>query len=371
MAKTKPNNNKKKNGNKTGNKKQRNKLVQSNGSSMVQAKSGLRYKVPANATYSRPARELRDLILDPCNAALVPGPIGAGPSGYITRLRTRIQLHSIASRNNGYFLWFPDYHNYNSAGTGSCFGWEYSDTTTPPTNSVGSGFGSANNPGSNTAYRIRDPAFGFVAGTAESARTLAACAAIIYTGTTMNCSGEVAINTSIDPGSALFSSNGLPNTTANYFSTAQTVIRMPQTKADVLHMPTDINSIWHTAGNNYVDNINNSTDTPLSVAENSTSYLTDLGPATGQVPGIAIAWAGLPNGTTNDLVIELTKVVEWRPRGDQGIVAAQFSNDRPVSFSSVLSGLPNKAFQVMESMSNLGQLTGGGVVGTMARMIGI
>lgn len=355
--------------NKKKTKKQSQSLVVKNGSSMVQAQGGYRVRMPKGGFGGRPTTDLRKLILDPCNAALVPGPIGAGPSGYITRLRTRITLHSISSRNNGYFVWFPDYHCFDASGTGSAFVWEYTDISTQPENAVGSPFGSANNPGSNTAYRIADPAYRFIGSSAESARTLAACAAVLYTGTTMNCAGEIGVNTNIDPSSLIYSTSGLPASVQNVLETSQSVMRMPATKVDVLHMPTDINSIWHTNGSNYVDNPNTAPDTPVSVAPNNASYLTDIGVNTGLAPGIAIAWNGLLNSTTNDLVIELTKVVEWRPRMSQNIVSGQFSNDRPISFSSVLSGLPDKAFQVMESVSSMGQLMGGGVVGAMSRMI--
>lgn len=361
MAKTKPAKNKKSRSKRSN--------AESNPQTIASSKTVVRLANP-----SQRSSALRRLILDPCNAPLVPGPRSGINSCYVARVRTRYTFHSIAAANTGYFVWFPDYHNSTSAqGIGSVFAFETGTIGSAPLNTVAIPFGSSIGPGFQSAYRLQDPAFPLLntgIGPAESARTLAACISVIYTGSTVNCSGEIAIATGIDPNTLLNTSAGAPIAPVDVFNLAQTIRRTPENKLEIRHSPTDLNSRWRTGGYpNAASGNFDAVDTPLIIGVPSTNATT-MPQLADQPPGIAVAWNALSTSNTNDLVFEITKVIEWRPRAGYNLSAGVTADNSPASFTEAVSNIAHIVSKVVDYAGHFNELMGGNTVGAMRRTLG-
>jgi hypothetical protein len=152
------------------------------------------------------------MLIDPCNAPLVPGAYG-NTSFKMRRLTSEISF-TVAAGNTTYYLWMPKYH---------CLA-----TFSKPVNLiVGNGFGGAVSVntvalpygcgGSNT-NSANDPARDFVnTSTVRDARTVAACMDLTFTGRTDAASGTITKIPAVKLSSFFRNVSGTPSFTGYTF----------------------------------------------------------------------------------------------------------------------------------------------------------
>lgn len=136
------------------------------------------------------------MILDPCDATLVPGLYGAS-EGLLAKTKITFNVTPFPSAPNtaGYALWCPDFHNPKSGLSGNTFMYLTSNSATPPFNNAGAVYGAATfqpPTAQNTAFHIGDPAGALVASDiVNDARVLSACMTITFLGKMIDSAGEV------------------------------------------------------------------------------------------------------------------------------------------------------------------------------------
>lgn len=163
--------------------------------------------------------------MDPCGATLVPGTYDTS-AGNLVRNKSEFEVPAVSQGTHGgpptcgYCIWFPDFSNvaFDSLAPpsdglirGNLFFFSSPDPSEVPVNIGVNKYGSGD-PG--TARQLNDPSANFVYSTSVStARPIAACMEMLYSGTVLDSAGEVAYleNISVaellghgDPGSAAF-----------------------------------------------------------------------------------------------------------------------------------------------------------------------
>lgn len=258
-------------------------------------------------------RDYMKLLMNPCSGKLVHAPLsGTSAPGYLARNYRRFTLHLTAGSNNGYLAWFPSYHtggNEQSSAGGNLFVFETNSTSNAPTNTVTEPWGAATATTSPRGATLRDPSWGFVSSTTvSSARTIAACAQVMYTGSTANTSGVVGVCSGMTPQQVLTGNAGGPLTVEMALSLCPNVSRTPLTAREARWMPDEQVPQMRSPLGNIVP-VNTSSPFEVGASATSTTGITPVAHGTGFI----IAWAGLPSTTSNDFMVELYKVIEWQP----------------------------------------------------------
>lgn len=245
------------------------------------------------------------MVADPCRAPLEYPMYGGTENGYLLRVRSTFTLHATAANNNGSFVWFPDFHNSGS-GVSNCFGWEFNNTG-GPTNTIAVPMGTGGAGG--LAYQ--DPAHSWViSNNVASARTIAACITFNYVGPTTSAAGQVAYLSGIQrlpvvAGGAA----GAPVSTAEYFVLTDKTTRTPLMQLENKFVPTDGSRFFRTAGGAAL-----AADAGFIMGVPATSNtVPGTSIAADTYGGIGFAWRGLSSASNNDVIIELVKVIEWKP----------------------------------------------------------
>jgi len=282
-----------------------------------------------------PAQDLRlmalaSLIRDPCNSKIdnIPGATG---ETIIRRIRTQITLHEAAAYNNGYLLWFPEYHGSASRlSTGSnCNMFAYEQTVAGvgvrPTNTAVAPLGGGAATGISGTF-LKDPVSAIVSGDTTAygaACTLAACMTFLYSGTTSDNAGFVYGVEDIAP-SIFFNNQGGAAGSANgavsiqvLTSYAKTRMRTPLEGMEIVVRPKRY--VFRGPGS----------DTGTLAQFGAVDTLFGIGGAGAQstlvasdanlVAGFGIAWTGLSAPLSN-VSMECIKVVELSIRPTEGII---------------------------------------------------
>jgi len=256
------------------------------------------------------------MIVDPCNGPVVP--YAASQGGYVTRFKRTIKLHQVAANNNGYLVWFPDYHNMHLEGEGgNCLYFESANSADSPYNLSSHPLGTGTTGGQFTA----DPVYSWAdSATCQDARTLAACIRLRYSGKLADAEGTIAAIREISAtqffnGSGAFNS---PCSIDQLMTFAPEVERFNPEGIEIRYRPHDDTSVPRTSGKSS----NTTTDRcfQLGVTGTVATSMPSGDVAGGEKRGIAIAWTGLNTGATSDVWVDFVKVVEWRPNTSSGMV---------------------------------------------------
>jgi len=262
--------------------------------------------------------KLARMIADPCMAPLARGTLKDG-EGMVERVRNTQTLHITNVNNGGYVVWFPAYHNQaGNAGYGAnSFYFETANTGLGPVNTVAAPYGL----GGLSASTISDPAHGWLGrGIVQDARTLGACMQIYQTGAVAATQGVLAVLQNV-PLTALVAGGGVnatPASVAQLMAYATTKMRFPTEPVEVKWAPSDVTAVWHTSGINANTVVAGATslaeDNCVTLGNPATVATTVTGgPAADSIRGIGFAWSGLLTNTTQDVLVDFTKVFEWRP----------------------------------------------------------
>lgn len=260
------------------------------------------------------------MLMDPCKARLTYGPMGgSSDSGYLLRVQSRFVLHGTSAANNGYLVWFPDFHAFSNAP--NLFTFETATPSTAPLNTIAVPYGTGS---ATTSTAQRDPANQWVSGSnCAAARTLAGCVRIFSTAAVSNVAGQFAVTTGITPHQLL--NSGSPSgcmSVVDFATFSQDVERMDLMTKEVKHAPSTNSSIFRPLDvNSAVDSSGNCLLLGIVTASNTT-----VGPLASQTNGIAVSWMGLSTSgsAANDLVIELVKIIEWLPDSNSGVTEPQY-----------------------------------------------
>jgi len=286
------------------------------------------------------------MIANPCDASIEPVFLGDLEGGVAIRLRQRLVLHGTAAKNCGMVVWYPGYHNGGVDGvcatTGTtnsnysfgsnCFVFETATPGTAPTNLSTAGSALGNNIASDAAcgHFLADPAFSYLSDAdIGEASTLAACMRIKYLGSTSAQAGEVALVRHLSPADFINADTATPSvqSVSQIFNYASYTERLTSGR-ELKFRPTDTSMIPRTVGSygqqdNAVDGLyDNGVDAVFATPKVSATGFTVIAAQqdASRPQGIAIAWMGLNTANTGDLVIELTKVVQYHVRPRSGIM---------------------------------------------------
>lgn len=265
------------------------------------------------------SKQYAELLMNPCGGKLVyPPSLGASESGYLVRLYRRYVFHGTGANNSGHFTWFPGFCGNNIAGFNAVH-FETSNPDTSPTNTTVNPFGSGGIGGTSAP----DPAGTWCSSSnVASARTVAACARVYYTGTLSNNSGTMAVVPTITPDQLLYGSVGNPVTPNSLITMAPVVTRIPLEAREVRWAPSTGDLTYKAIDRAGTGDIN----APFKATGGAVTVPT---PVSNGTNGVAISWSGLNTTGTNDFIIECIKVIEWLP--DTNSIIQPMSNPRPRS----------------------------------------
>lgn len=257
------------------------------------------------------------MLADPCDGPLIP--YAASGGGYVTRFKRTIKLHHVPANNNGYIIWFPDFHGTSGQGNpANVVYYEDATSSTPPTNTTAGPFGSGI---TGSGQFTMDPCFNWVnSATCQDARTLAACLRLRYSGKLADTTGTIAVVKEISA-SQLFNGSGGVNTPAsvdNLMTFAPEVERFNPEGVEVRYRPHDDTSLPRSTGLSV-----NSAGDRVFLCGTSGTAATQLpvgDVATADKRGIGIVWTGLNSGASVDVWVDMIKIVEWTPNTSVGIV---------------------------------------------------
>jgi len=295
---------------------------------------------------------------DPCNA--VPESITTTDmlGGQVQRIRTRLVLHTTAASNNGYVVWFPAYHNAGTDGTQriatgvspaygggiNCIAFESSDSTARPTNgnTLATALGSSTTTTGGQARAMCDPCFPFLNGNnIDKAVTLGACITARYVGATSLAAGEIVGISNLEA-TGFFTSTAYYATglsTVDLFNYAAGQPRRMDGCTEVRWRP-DMDARVRSLGDQCIVNggpvsqPNTTADAPLLLSS-STGTLGANAQYVGASKAIGLAWLGLNLNQGGDLVIEMTKIVQFTFRPTTGVMERI---PRPISGPAINGG---------------------------------
>jgi len=296
-----------------------------------------------------PAVKWAKLIADPCYGQLTHPLYGGTTGGYLARFKRTFTAHTTAGLNNGWFAWFPEYHcDQGNAASANFYApqssWLYESSSDVgfPTNSQGDPFGSA----PNSARPQQDPASTFLRGVNGTARTVAACVKVMYTGPPLTKSGVFTFDNQVKASQVFdFNAAGVP-TIAQQAGTHTVSCPTPRT-VEVRWIPNLVNSARYRRATpssvNSTGQTNVYADDALVMSTFPTATPSLNGSTFSDATGIVITWRGLPSTIAGDLTFECYKVVEWLPYEN-----TQLAQPRPAppSQNSV-----NRAFDYITSMA--------------------
>lgn len=292
-----------------------------------------------------PAPTYASMVADPCNCQLIPGLYG-DQEGMMARVKKTLFNQTTGSA--GYILWIPEYSNNGEADTkrgdiysgGNLFTWSTNNPSQEPYNyssatdgkeaygeiteqlqilsSAGGQFRLATTNSSATA--CIDPAFPFVSSDiVQDARTLGACIDIKYTGQLYNSSGEICGITDLPLDALIAGGSSLSCASVDQlFQYSTDTKRLGVDKMEVVARLSDA-----------AEHFKTQFDAPLACAseqdqsvDKSTTQPTDIA-RTQQPTVFGFAWRGLDLDTRKaNLVFNLYKNIEWRPKPISGITHA-------------------------------------------------
>jgi len=262
------------------------------------------------------------MIADPCKAPLYPAVSG---SAEVRRIRMTKNIHTVAARTSGYCVWFPSYHNQgdNAATHGAnCFYFETATPDTAPLNTVAVPFGTA---AATTAQCFPDAAYDLIqTNYVQDAVGLSACMKMMYLGQLSTCQGTIAALENVPLGALLTGGAGFPASITNLFNYATVRSRIPIEGVELKWSPYDSAYHYRTGGYNPGHDAADRCVT-IGTAATAASTLTG-GPSGEDIRGIGFVWNNLNAATTNDYLIDFTKIVQYRVEPITGIVE---SNSRP------------------------------------------
>lgn len=277
---------------------------------------------------NRPRRTLEPLarlLANPCGA--IPRNIALSTGGGIVRVvRVIIPLHSSATQNNGYVLWYPDFHCRGSRAAASAtsanlFALETVGLTTPPGAPVVPGPASAAlfggvDPTAGVGASLADPAYGILGVTFREGATLAACAKFRYLGATGENRGAVGRIEQLD-GTSFITTDG-----SNIYGPAPSALisfaddrqRPSMADLEVRWAPTSgFGSAFRGTGDMGANNVlNNESDSFLEVGVTGGPPSRFVDPAPSSHSAIGFVWNGLNPLVTGDIEVELIKVIELK-----------------------------------------------------------
>jgi len=260
------------------------------------------------------------MLMDPCNATLVPGMYGSS-YGLLARFRNVNNFDSYFSGSKcGFVIWFPSYHGTTPAISGNASFFQFGAATSsgaPTLNNYGLSGGNS----ASYAKSFLDPAHVFVeSATCQDARTLSACLRVTYTGTTSNAQGIIVPLTNIPLTTLLYGGVGSAPPTIGELMQYGTNEKRAIGTYEVKYRP-------QPTGVGFID-----TASPC-VDVNSGSPST-IPSSTANVPPTGIGFVFLNVDKLSDFSISAYKNVEWRPEPTSGLVS---SAPRGVENPSILS----------------------------------
>jgi len=259
--------------------------------------------------------QLSNIIGDPCHGPLIRA-IGTGT--IVERVRSTFDCHSVAGDVNGYFVWFPSYHNLGSTGAFSnAFLYTNASSSATPTNTAANPLGMV--AVGTTGLSEQDPGNATVDSAIFSrAQTISACLQLDYLGALSSISGQVAIIKNL-PLKAFITSDTSTVVAApsvdTLFAFASTRERIQISGHEVIWRPSETSSILRSSGGER----GYTSGAPDAVWSNGAigstqSVLCNLEDS---VYGVAIAWKGIPN-TASNFQVNMVKVMnlELGPSGN-------------------------------------------------------
>jgi hypothetical protein len=314
-------------------KKNRTNNRQNNNNNKPQKKGAKRTRRPG-AGLSQMAR----LIADPCAGALVHPNYGGSENGYLLRVHTRqtIALPASGLCANGYIAWFPD---YTGAGTGSlvgrtpgnCFMFASDDTSDSPVNTTNSpqfASGAKNSPNGSS---FPDPDYEWVVGSnVRDSRCVAACMRLTYNGPLNATQGMLGYLPDVTPHQLLDDSltdGSAAPSIADMLTLSPSVERLGPHTYEVVFRPNESSEMFRTTnmdekkGVDYTGNFDQ--NAALIVGQPAVQATTLSDARLGSTPSsIGFVWENMPANDAS-LVIEMFKVIEWRPREGAGLAQAE------------------------------------------------
>jgi len=289
---------------------------------VVRARRGLGLRGAGNAGK---VRQIAAMIKDPCMGPTVAPEYGGSQNGYVSRFKKTFTIGGGEGSTGtaGYLVWFPDFQGGNNL-----YLWSSSTDLIQPVNTGADPLG-YDLP---TSGRwLEDPAKPWVAGDAvEDGRLAAACMKLSYAGAMAALKGRVATISGISRDQLLHGGdNGSTLSASVLLNLASNTERFQTAGAEIRARPGEPSQYYRTSGGppraNHphvaMDNKDNCFDAYISTSGGCFEPLT--GPSAGN--GIAVCWTGVDPAQA--IVIELYKVLEWRPKAVSGIVQKQSSSD--------------------------------------------
>lgn len=291
-------------------------------------------------------RQIAAMINDPCMGPTVAPEYGGSQNGYVSRFKKTLGIGGVgATCTSGYLIWYPDFQGGNNL-----LSYNSVHPDTNPTNSAVNPLGfSANESGSSGGFK-EDPVKPWVGSAAvEDGRLAAACMRLTYTGAMSALRGRFASISGISRDQLLhggYEGGALsPNELLNLASNAE---RFSTSGAEIRARPGEPSQYYRTAGGpdnaTYSYVADNNKDNCFNSEMGTGTYEPATGPSAGN--GIALVWTGVD--PLEALVIELFKVLEWRPKAVSGIVQ-KHSQSTGENLSAQAVGLLDKVDYMWQS----------------------
>jgi len=299
------------------------------------------------------------MLLDPCNAEVVPGIYGTS-DGLTAKFRN--YTFNSSGANSGYILWVPQLCNegiepgVTTNGTFNVFCFAAGNPLNSPINTIAAPLGSSDYWSVNTCGAgLPDPCAAFGAGdTCQVQRMISACIKMTYTGAMVNASGQVGYITDVDPFTLIGGGNssGPPSVSQMFNLCSKTERIGVRTHENRYSAATDNDSVYHGTTNACWE---------YSEAE-ATAIRTRVGATASRFryPAFGFAWRGLdiPSGGDTGLSFELTKNIEWRPEPVSGLVQPNPVHHGPEKRTGILTALdrmyPNWATASLDAAAQYG-----------------
>lgn len=324
---------------------------------VVRARRGLG---PRGAGNAGKIRAIAAMIQDPCMGPTVAPEYGGSQNGYVSRFKKTFAIggHANSTGVSGYLLWFPDYQGGNNL-----YLFSTSNDAAQPVNSSTDPLGYAS---STSGKWLEDPAKPWVASAAvEDGRLAAACMKMSYAGAMASLKGRVATISGISRDQLLHGGdNGQTLSPSVLLNLASNTERFQTTGAEIRARPGEPSQYYRTSGgapranHDYVakDDKDNCFNAYIDAGGEGGCSEPATGPSAGN--GIALVWNGID--PQQSIVIELFKVLEWRPKAISGIVQKQSSSDG--------ENLTQKAVGLLDRMDGMWQSAKG--LQSQARRLG-
>lgn len=300
----------------------------------------------SNRVKSSDVSRLAAMVSDPCTASLEQGLYGT-EVGILSRYKNTKSTSSVAT--HGYVVWAPSYAGGEHPGVNFCayrFTSALSDTN--PLNTALQPLGQSEVAG--WAWKVGASSF-VESPLVQEFRTVAACLRAVYTGTTSNCSGRVAMLDNI-PADILVRS--VPPSVDNMFSYAASTERTGLDPMEIRFRPSSESSNMR------------ATDTPVYTwPAGAPTVLSDTAHANAPTL-IGFAWTGVPS---NSFTFDFIQCIEWKPTPVEGYVespvrqisdtplwqkAMKYLDDRfPNWQTRVMGGVANAAMSYGSRMANV------------------